>query len=494
MNSDVAVSSQPAVKIMRRAGLIKNGIRADSAPNTTDSSMAPSKAGSENDEDSGRGTGLVSPTESDLSKDRTTMTREEREAKYKEARDRIFNDNPDVIAVNDVQAISRTSSANGKRKSRKHRNNNDDGFEARSHFTAYYPAMSYSGSSYDQASSSAAYYNPSMPQQYPTLSEQSPVDPSMYTSNYGSSYHSMPSTPAYLGQMQQYPMANVTTMNGFSTMQQFPEYMQPSQPYYHQPQSPPTISQHASGLSSPALSSSGRLSRTQSHTADQAWGQMAYQYPYQQAIIQQQFPCPSPHNSLPDQAPNGQTLPYQYGQLPYQPHLPASRNAHPLPGSYNRQQAFNPQTRSFVPAASSQPSSNNTAPQNPVSSNRFPSGPPNKRGPLHADNSHPTAHLPGTLQFGSFGPVPEPKLQQQRRPQTNCVENQPPAKSSLAKWGVPANLPPKPPPLDPPSMPEGRLSLPQNVPSQNNVSVMSNGQSMPTFQNGIYSLPGHNYQ
>ncbi|KAL8978099.1 MAG: hypothetical protein Q9205_006236 [Flavoplaca limonia] len=492
MNSDVPASSQPAVKIMRRAGLIKNGIRADSGPNTTDSSIAPSKAGSENGEDSGRGTGLVSPTESDLSKDRTTMTREEREAKYQEARARIFNDNPDANAVNDVQAISRTSSANGRRKSRKHRNNNDDGFEARSHFTAYYPAMSYSGPSYEQASSSAGYYNPCMPQQYPTLGEQSPVDPSMYTSNYGSSYQSMPSTPAYLGQMQQYPMASVPTMNGFSTMQQYPEYMQQSQQYFHQPQSPPTIHQHASGLSSPALSSNGQLSRTQSHTAEQAWSQMAYQYPYHQANIQQQFP--PLHNSLPDQAPNGQSVPYQYGQLPYQPHLPGSRNAHPLPGSYNRQQAFNPQTRSFVPAASSQPPSNGTAPQNPVSTNRLPSGAPNNQGPLHTDHSHPTTHLPGMLQFGSFSPIPEAKSQQPRRPQTNCVENQPPAKSSLAKWGVPANLPPKPPPLDPPSMPEGRLSLPQNVPPQNNVSVMSNGQSMPTFQNGVYSLPGHNHQ
>lgn len=420
------------------------------------------------------------------------MTREEREAKYKEARDRIFNDNPDANAVNDVQAISRTSSANGKRKLRKHRNNNDDGFEARSHFTAYYPAMSYSGPSYEQASSSAGYYNPCMPQQYPNLGEQSPVDLSMYTSHYGSNYQSMPSTPAYLGQTQQYPMASVPTMNGFSTMQQYPEYMQQSQQYFHQPQSPPTIHQHASGLSSPALSSSGQLSRTQSHTADQAWSQMAYQYPYHQANIQQQFP--PLHNNLADQASNGQSVPYQYGQLPYQPHLPGSRNAHPVPGSYNRQQAFNPQTRSFVPAASSQPPSNGTAPQNSVSSNRFPSGSPNNQGPLHTDHSHPTTHLPGTLQFGSFGPIPEAKSQQPRRPQTNCVENQPPAKSSLAKWGVPANLPPKPPPLDPPSMPEGRLSLPQNVPSQNNVSVMSNGQSMPIFQNGVYSLPGHNHQ
>ncbi|KAL9001101.1 MAG: hypothetical protein Q9169_000284 [Polycauliona sp. 2 TL-2023] len=493
VNSDAPASSQPAVKIMRRTGLIRNGVRADSGPNTTDSSIAPSKAGSENGEDSGRGTGLVSPTESDLSKDKATLTREEREAKYKEARDRIFNENPDANAVNDVPTISRTSSANGRRKSRKQRNNNDDGFEARSHFTAYYPTMPYSGATYNQPSASSTYYNPCVPPQYPNVGESSPANPCMYSSNYGASYHSMPSTPGYPGQVQQYPTANIATMNGFNTMQPFPEYIQPSQQYYQQPQSPPTMNQHSSGLTSPALSNSAQLSRPQPQPADQAWGQMAYQYPYQHPSTQQHFQ--SPQNILPDQTPSAQAVPYQYGQLPYQPHLPGSRNAHPLPGSYNRQQAFNPQTRSFVPGASAQPSSNGTALQEPVQSRRFPSTPTSStQGLLYTAQSHPTAQLSGMPQFGSFGPVAEPKPQQSRKPQTNAVENHAPGKSSLAKWGIPANLPPKPPPLDPPSMPEGRLSLPQNVPSQNNVSVMSNGQSMPTFQNGVYSLPGHNHQ
>ncbi|KAL8854662.1 MAG: hypothetical protein Q9221_000444 [Calogaya cf. arnoldii] len=496
-NADVSVSSQPAVKIMRRADLMKNGMRADSGPNTTDSSIAPSKAGSENGEDSRRGTGLVSPTESDLSKDRATMTREEREAKYKEARDRIFNENPESGAINDVaQGISRTSSANGRRKSRKQRNNNDDGFEARSHFTAYYPALQYPGPTFDQTPVSSAYFNPCMPQQYPGLAEPSPANPSMYPSmypsNYGSSYHSMPGTPGYGVQMQQYPTANGSSMNGLTTMQQFPGYMQPlSQQYYQQPQSPPTIGQHSPVLSSPALSNNAQLSRPQSQTADQQWSQMTYHYSYQQPGTQQQFP-PS-QNHLQDSTSNTQAVPYQYGQLPYQPLLPGSRSAHPLPGSYNRQQAFNPQTRSFVPGASSQPSSNGAALQESTSSNRFRSAATSTPGPPYALPPLPTAQSPATLQFGSFGPISEPRPQQSRKTPSNSVENQPPAKSSLAKWGIPANLPPKPPPLDPPSMPEGRLSLPQNVHLQPNVSVMSNGQSIPTFQNGVYT-PGHNHQ
>ncbi|KAL8778152.1 MAG: hypothetical protein Q9213_007541 [Squamulea squamosa] len=491
-NADVSASSQPAVKIMRRAGLAKNGVREDSGPNTTDSSIAPSKAGSENGEDSGRGTGLVSPTESDLSKDKVTMTREEREAKYKEARDRIFNENNDSSTVNEaVQGNSRTSSANGRRKSRKQRNN-DDGFEARSHFTAYYPALQYSGPTFDQTPASTAYFNLCVTQQYPSLGEPSPAHPAMYSSEYGSNYHSTPSTPGYPVPMQQYPMANVPPMNGFSNMQSFPGYMQPvPQQYYQQPQSSPIAGQHSPVMSSPAINNNNQLSRPQSQAADQQWGQMIYNYPYQYSGGHQQFPA-SQHQ-MPDPTPSQQAIPYQYGQLPYQPHLSGSRNAHPLPGSYNRQQTFNPQTRSFVPGAGLQPSPNGNTLQDPSASNRFPGTPTSNPGPPYTV-SHGTTRLPPTLQFGSFGPASESRSQPSRKTQSKSDENQPPTKSTLAKWGTPANLPPKPPPPDPPSMPEGRLSLPQNVPSQTNILLMTNGQPMPTFQNGIYTLPSHSHQ
>ncbi|KAL8775669.1 MAG: hypothetical protein Q9209_000165 [Squamulea sp. 1 TL-2023] len=488
-NADVSASSQPAVKIMRRAGLIKNGVRADSGPNTTDSSVAPSKAGSENGEDSGRGTGLVSPTESDLSKDKVTMTREEREAKYKEARDRIFNENNDSSIVNEAaQGISRTSSANGRRKSRKQRNN-DDGFEARSHFTPYYPALQYPGPAYDQTPASTAYFNPCVTQQYSNLGEPSPAHAAMYSSEYGSNYHSTPSTPGYSVPMQQYPMANIPPMNGFSNMQSFSGFMHPvPQQYYQQPQSSPVMGQHSPVLSSPATNNNAQLSRPQSQTADQQWSQMVYHYPYQYPGSQQQFP-PSQHQ-MPDPSSSQQAIPYQYGQLPYQPHLSGSRSAHPLPGSYNRQQTFNPQTRSFVPGAHSQPSPNGNTLQDPSSSNRFPGTPTSTSGPPYTV-SHATTRLPSTLQFGSFGPASESRPQPSRKTQSKSDENQPPTRSTLAKWGTPANLPPKPPPPDPPSMPEGRLSLPQNVPSQTNILLLTNAQSMPTFQNGIYTLPGH---
>ncbi|KAL8698054.1 MAG: hypothetical protein Q9224_002028 [Gallowayella concinna] len=492
-STDIPASNQPAVKIMRRAGIIRDGHRADSGPNTTASSIAPSKANSENGDDSGRATGLASPTESDLSKDRMTMTREEREAKYKEARDRIFNENSDTGIVNDAgPGISRTSSANGRRKSRKPRNN-DDGFEARSHFTAYYPAVQYSGPAFSQAPSSSAYFDPCMPQQYPALGEPGAATPSMYSSNYESSYPSMPNTLGYPVPMQQYSMGDVSAINGFSNMQSVPGYPQPMTQQYYQPHQPSQgssgIGQHSPVLSSPTLSSSAQLSRPPSQAADQQWGQMTYQYPYQQPRNQQQFSPPRSH--LQNLMPNAQTVPYQYGQLPYQPHLPGSRNAHPLPGSYNRQQTFNPQTRSFVPGSSSQPVSNGTAVPDSPSNHPFPGATSTILGPPYTVPSPVAAPLPGALQFGSFSPTIEQKSHPPRKMQSSSIENQPPSKSSLAKWATPASLPPKPPPPDPPSMPEGRLSLPHSVPTHNTASLMSNGPSMPTFQNGVYTLPSH---
>lgn len=49
------------------------------------------------------------------------------------------------------------------------------------------------------------------------------------------------------------------------------------------------------------------------------------------------------------------SIPYAYGQLPanVNPHDPKSQ--HPIPGSYNRNHGFNPQTQSFIPGSNSMP-------------------------------------------------------------------------------------------------------------------------------------------
>ncbi|KAL8711378.1 MAG: hypothetical protein Q9220_004275 [cf. Caloplaca sp. 1 TL-2023] len=496
VNTDVAASAQPAVRIMRRAGLAKDGQRLESDPNTTASSIAPSKTGSENGEDSGRVTGLVSPTESDLGKDRLTQTREEREAKYKEARDRIFKDNNDNVPHQEAGlGISRTNSSSAKRKARKHRNT-DDGFEARSHFTAYYPTMPYSGSTFEQIPAPSAYYHPYATQQYPTF-EPAAESPTMLSTTYDSGFQSMPNTPGYSLPGQQYSIMNGTANGGYNNMQPYIEQsnaqphleqMQPMhQQYYQQSQFSPSIGQQSPAMSSPSLNGSTQMTRPHSQTSDLQWSQLNHHYPYQQPRAQQQY-CP-PQQQFQVQMPAPPTIPYQYGQLPYQPSLPGSRNAHPLPGSYNRQQAFNPQTRSFVPSSSSQPpfvsnglSDANAANQYAGTASSTPSLP-------YQFPSYPTTQLPVMPQFGSFSPSSEQKPYASRKHQSSSNESIPHAKSSLAKWGTPANLPPKPPPPDPPSAPEGRHSLPQNVPTHSSVPLISNGPSMPVFQNGVYTLP-----
>ena len=69
--------------------------------------------------------------------------------------------------------------------------------------------------------------------------------------------------------------------------------------------------------------------------------------------------------------------------------------------------------------------------------------------------------------------------------------NSPVQQNSLSKWGTPAHLPPKPPPVDTPSLPEAQHSLPMNNQFGVNVQaqVVNGGQPMPSFHNGVYSMP-----
>lgn len=44
-------------------------------------------------------------------------------------------------------------------------------------------------------------------------------------------------------------------------------------------------------------------------------------------------------------------VPYPFGQLPANVHPSDPKSQHPIPGSYNRNHAFNPKTQSFIPGA-----------------------------------------------------------------------------------------------------------------------------------------------
>ncbi|KAJ6140828.1 hypothetical protein N7497_011721 [Penicillium chrysogenum] len=131
----------PAMKIMRRndGGQFEGSIGGSSNP---------SKANSEDGDSGPDGERHGSSSGATPAKDRMALTREEREAKYHEVRERIFRDFPDSAKSDPASGdsnpnMSRSSSASGRKKNPRQRTPHDDSFEVRSQFNAYYPGMQY---------------------------------------------------------------------------------------------------------------------------------------------------------------------------------------------------------------------------------------------------------------------------------------------------------------------------------------------------------------
>ena len=230
----------------------------------------------------------------------------------------------------------------------------------------------------------------------------------------------------------------------------------------------PMIDQQSPVMSSPALNNHAQLSRPSSQMSDQAWAQNGYSYGYHQSTQPQQSYSPHSHHRNP-QTPS---VPYPYGQLPYQPVSPQAKPPHPLPGSYTRQ-AFNPQTRAFVPSSGFN-----------ASSAAYGSMPANNpmRGPMTgpSNGTSPSAY---SKQAGNFQQVYQASSTTSQ-PHKSPSQQSSPQPSSLAKWGTPANLPPKPPPLEAPAMPD---SLPTNPTS---TQGHLHNQPISNYQNGVYGMPG----
>ena len=466
--------------IMRRAGLGKDAQSVESGANTADGSMAPSKAGSETGDESQRGTGVASPTDSNLAKDKSAMTREEREAKYNETRERIFGPKSEIADSNEaVNEVSRTSSRNEKKK-KKHKNN-DDGFEARSQFNAYYPSMQYPSTSYDQTTASPAYYSHYPTQQGNMLNQNGAASAAMLQQGYQQGYNPMSTPQGFPAMTNQNPALNgydLQTANAHTV-----SYNQQIPPHYYPPmQQGIGMGQSSPVMSSPAVSNLNQFSRPQSQVADQQWPPNTYPYPYQQQRDQQQF-YPSQMQS-PSPMAGVTSVPYQYGQLPLQPGMQGTRSQHPLPGSY-KSQAFNPQTRAFVPNGGSVPSQTGQLGSTSGPSTRNLNG--NQYSP-YIQQSPPYHQGPPIPVSAPYGFNQEPKTYGIRKSSTQSNAPHSPVQSSLSKWGTPSHLPPKPPPPEAPSMLGVQHSLPMN--NQFNVDLQNGGQQMPSFQNGVYSMPG----
>ena len=168
--------------------------------------------------------------------------------------------------------------------------------------------------------------------------------------------------------------------------------------------------------------------------------------------------------------------------------MPGSKPQHPLPGSY-KSQSFNPQTRAFIPngrprpSPTVYPSSNSSQNMAQLIAGNGPQFPPyTQQIPSYPQMS--SMSIPQPTHFGN-----ESRSLGARKASAQTNGQQSPVQNSLAKWGTPAHLPPKPPPQAP-SLPEGQHSLPLNNQFNVNVHMMNGGQPMPTYHNGVWSLPG----
>lgn len=438
----------PARKIMRRGDDTRSGT------NTGANSENPSKAASEIDGSDGGN----DKNDANGKKDKSALTREEREARYREARQRIFGSaeseetgSPDTPAPSEEKDASRSSSASGKKKNKKQRNqDDDDGFEARSRFNAYYPGQyAVPGYSGDGTVYYSGFPTPmTNPQFSPSAADSSPP------SNYGSPYPAMPQDPqAQYWANQQYPSNNGPMMypnyqmqNSYDLSGDFQRGMQSFQNAGMPNQVTPKMANASMvGYSDP-------YNQQPPNMSNQAWPPMNQQHSYP---ISQGFAAPNGANTRPMSAPMQGPAPgaYPFGQFP----PPAfngkpNRNQHPIPGSYQRQQ-FNPQSQAFIPGGRNMPYpmgmpggpqvmngySNYLISQAQMPHQMLHSSPPNTGTAIYTGSG-------SERMMAQFGPGSNnPSSSQPVLPSLRGGEPQDSGISSIAKYGTPSNLPAKPP-------------------------------------------------
>lgn len=437
--------------------------------NCTTSSSGPSKPVSEadgeggNDEDRGGSSAGATPA-----KDRSAMTREEREAKYQEARERIFRDFPESKSVDssagDTSAdISRSSSSSGRKKNFRQKTPHDDSFEARSQFNAYYPGMSYAASAASVSMNNGATYS-----QNPYMVGPNAPSPTM---NYP---QGTPAANVYQNNMSQYqmntmPIGQTHTWQGPNAPQQSPYQG------YAALNSPQTmIGQQAQVASMPAMNNYPvpNPAATYAPNTSTPWATQQYQSNYPQTV-QRSTHWPS----YPSHPMATNTNPYSYGQqMPNQQYSTnQGHNPHQMMGNFNRTM-FNPQIRSFVPTgnpATSRYTAKGVNHTGGVAYNNPQSNVQRQKWSGQADSSGQA------MAYGSSYPNNSRANGNPTSPTIPRV-TQPMANDSIAKWGTPAHLPPKPPPSEVPSR---NLSAPTTT-------LSNNGATQPTQSGGPLIVSG----
>jgi hypothetical protein len=248
------------------------------------------------------------------------LTREEREEMYRVARERIFGNTEETVAENDENGMSRASSVSanksnvGKRaKANKQRRDDSDSFDSRNQYTPYWGPQQQTWVPQPQPQ-----YGP-----VPPASNQFNGQPPMG--------YSAPVPPSYPHQAAPYPGAP-----GMMPGAACPTYPMPSYPPQPGPPRYPPGGSPMTSYGSPVASG----------PPQQSWPQPSMNAPA--------YPPRGPAATGPV---NSAGVPYLYGQLPANanPHDPKSQ--HPIPGSYNRNHAFNPKTQSFIPGGNAMPPS-----------------------------------------------------------------------------------------------------------------------------------------
>lgn len=472
--------SAPAMKIMRRVG--HPGEKASAGGSTAASSSAPSKATSEagvegaSDEDRN---GVSSSAGATSAKDRATLTREEREAKYQEARERIFRDFAESKSSDNTQSggqganLSRSNSASGRRKGHKQRTTHDDGFEARSQFNAYYSGVPFPGG-------------------------QMPFNGGMHDASFASPNFLLGSPPSGLN----FPPGNPPNMlyPSQGTMKNIPQYslsvpphlsqnnswqtghMQPSSPYAgFAPvnQVPPMMSPQSTTRPSPSMNTYVLPSAIQYQQSPSAWAQSPYQTNFPQPPTQRN-PPPVHWPNFPTPPMTAGQVSYTYGQAPNQNFVPGMRNnpvQYPLPGNFTRP-PFNPQTRSFVPGGGSPRYSakGQQAPLNPpYSSPQFGNSSPWQTIQDSTNNAISISSNSQMNNKASLAPASSNPSSAHGGPPGN--------QDSIAKWGTPSHLPPKPPPSEVPYEFDIKTRT-SNLPNQPYSNISAHSKTGPLVVSG----------
>ncbi len=405
--------TMPTVRIMRRGASDKQGPKLPPDNRSHVDSSEPSQAASVADEMEAE-TNKSSAESS--AKEKGNLTREEREAKYREARERIFKDFEETEvdertgAADTSKQASRSSSRTGKNRisSRKHRNNNDDGFEARSQFAAYFPppqsAMHfqhgvplYQSYAVHGAGGSGHALGGGPPRDYQAhhiglvpnpagMYAEPMVDGMGRPFSSSSSAHSGPSSQSGASSPT-YPLGDY----GFSPFQApvsghyFPQYRPTVYPHSQVPgphwfQHPPPQNPYQADITSATVAHQGN------------------HYPHMNPHM--------PDHQGPLQFASGvANASYQFGRLPSQFQAQPGYRVnyqHPLPGSFSRR-AFNPQTLPFVPHGPHATAMNHSPiPPSTSHSGMVPAQyPPSSSGSAHATHDmgamQPAANFPNAV-------------------------------------------------------------------------------------------------